>query len=82
MKDISYIAHEPIIDYFRHMKTFLKKVDDSVLWSRFQIARANGRKETSEAQRKWENKPEMSLDHLVKERYPTFAVGVEFDSDM
>ena len=53
-----------------------------MLWSGFQIARANGRKETSEAQRKWENKPEMSLDHLVKERYPTFAVGVEFDSDM
>ena len=26
VKDISYIAHEPIIDYFRHMKSFLKKV--------------------------------------------------------
>ena len=38
------------------------------------MSRANTRHETSEAQRKWENKPEMSLDHLVKERYPTFAV--------
>ena len=26
VKDISYIANEPIIDYFRHMKSFLKKV--------------------------------------------------------
>ena len=25
-KDIAYISHEPIIDYFRKMKTFLKKV--------------------------------------------------------
>ena len=53
-----------------------------MLQSRFQIARANGRKETTEAQRKWEHKPEMSLDHLVKERYPTFAVGVEFGTNI
>ena len=26
VKDISYISHEPIIDYFRSMKAFLKKV--------------------------------------------------------
>lgn len=26
VKDISYIANEPIIDYFRKMKSFLKKV--------------------------------------------------------
>lgn len=25
-KDIAYISHEPIIDYFRKMKAFLKKV--------------------------------------------------------
>ena len=25
-KDIAYISHEPIIDYFHKMKTFLKKV--------------------------------------------------------
>ena len=34
VKDISYISHEPIIDYFRSMKAFLKKVrvkgDDEV----------------------------------------------------
>ena len=26
MKDISFIANESIIDYFRHMNSFLKKV--------------------------------------------------------
>ena len=26
VKDIAYISHEPIIDYFRKMKAFMKKV--------------------------------------------------------
>lgn len=26
VKGINYIANEPVIDYFRHMKSFLKKI--------------------------------------------------------
>ena len=26
VKDISFIANESVIDYFRHMKSFLKKI--------------------------------------------------------
>ena len=76
-KDISYIAREPIIGYFRQMKSFLKKVCVLVNLdvSYLQITRSYGRNELSEVKRKWEHKPEVNLDHLVKERYPTFAVS-------
>jgi len=62
IKDIQYIAHEPVLNKFRELKVFLRK-----------LKRAIGRDEVSDAERIEANKPVYTLDHIVKERYPTFA---------
>lgn len=61
-KDIAFLQHEPILFKFRDMKAVAKK-----------IAKKLGRKEESEAKRLFINRPRYSLDHVVRERYPTFA---------
>jgi len=58
VKDIKYLAHEPILEKFREYKTFAKK-----------LKKALGKKEFDSAKSLEENKPEYTLDHLVKERY-------------
>eukprot|EP00762_Andalucia_godoyi_P004018 ANDGO_05709.mRNA.1 Pescadillo homolog len=61
VKDITYLAHEPILAKFRDLKAWMKK-----------YRRAVGRKEENIADRLTENKPMYTLDHLIRERYPTF----------
>ncbi|KAK5109095.1 hypothetical protein LTR62_007552 [Meristemomyces frigidus] len=62
-KDIQYLLHEPLLDKFRDQKALAKK-----------ISKALGRNEVSDAQRLEKNlTPRMRLDHIIKERYPTFV---------
>lgn len=61
-KDIQYLLHEPLLNKFRDQKALAKK-----------IARSLGRGEVSDASRLEKNHaPRLTLDHVIKERYPTF----------
>lgn len=61
-KDIQYLLHEPLLAKFRDQKALAKK-----------IARFLGRNEVQEAVRlEKTHTPKIKLDHLVRERYPTF----------
>ena len=62
-KDIQYLLHEPILKKFRDHKALAKK-----------IARSLGRGEVGDAARLEKiGKPRITLDHIIKERYPTFV---------
>ncbi|KAH8816412.1 Pescadillo N-terminus-domain-containing protein [Xylogone sp. PMI_703] len=69
-KDIQYLLHEPLLKKFREQQALEKK-----------ISKALGRGDAHDAQRLERNasRPEKSgrskyaLDHLIRERYPTFA---------
>ena len=68
-KDIQYLLHEPLLQKFREQKTLEKK-----------ISRALGRGDARDAQRLERNasrpektgKTKFTLDHVIRERYPTF----------
>ncbi|KAI9684230.1 MAG: mRNA-binding ribosome synthesis protein nop7, partial [Bogoriella megaspora] len=62
-KDIQYLLHEPLLNKFRDHKALAKK-----------IAKALGRGEVGDAARLEKNHaPRIVLDHIIKERYPTFV---------
>lgn len=62
-KDIQYLLHEPLLSKFRDQKALAKK-----------ISKALGRNEVSDAARLERNlTPRIKLDHIIKERYPTFV---------
>ena len=62
-KDIQYLLHEPLLRKFRDHKALSKK-----------IARSLGRGEVGDAARLERNSAtKISLDHIIKERYPTFV---------
>lgn len=60
-KDINFLAHEPLLEKSREIRAFEKK-----------IKKAQAKKNSSLAARLDRNRPAYSLDHLVKERYPSF----------
>merc|ERR1711939_716793 len=61
-KDIQYLLHEPLLGKFREQKALDKK-----------IARSLGRNEVQDAVRLQKHgMPKIKLDHIVRERYPTF----------
>jgi pescadillo protein len=69
-KDIQFLLHEPLLQKFREQKVLEKK-----------ISRALGRGDVSDAARLERNaarpdktgKPRYTLNHIIRERYPTFA---------
>ena len=69
-KDIQYLLHEPLLLKFRDQKVLEKK-----------ISRALGRGDVGDAKRLEGNaarpdktgKPRYTLDHVIRERYPTFV---------
>ncbi|KAM8761535.1 pescadillo [Acanthopagrus schlegelii] len=61
LKDIRFLLHEPIVGKFRDYKVFVRK-----------LKRAYGKTEWSAVERLKENKPTYKLDHIIKERYPSF----------
>ncbi|CAG8727441.1 3660_t:CDS:2 [Cetraspora pellucida] len=61
-KDIQYLAHEPILKKFREYKVFIRKLN-----------KALGKQQLSIAKNLEKNKPVYTLDHIIKERYPTFT---------
>jgi pescadillo protein len=62
-RDIQYLLHEPLLNKFREHKAVAKK-----------IGRALGRGEVGDAKRLEKTHiPKIKLDHLIKERYPTFV---------
>jgi len=64
-KDIRFLLHEPIVYKFRDFKVFLKK-----------LKKAHDKGNFEAEQRLKSNKPKYNLDHIVKERYPTFVDSI------
>jgi len=64
-KDIRFLLHEPIVWKFRDFKVFLKK-----------LKRATSKGDFDTADRIRSNKPKYTLDHIVRERYPTFVDAI------
>ncbi len=68
-KDVQYLLHEPLLQKFREQKALEKK-----------ISKALGRGDAHDAQRLERNasrpektgKTKYTLDHVIRERYPTF----------
>ena len=61
-KDIRFLAHEPVLARVREHKTFLKRV-----------AKALGKGEGERVERLVKGRPQYRLDHIIRERYPTFG---------
>jgi pescadillo protein len=62
VKDINWLLHEPILQVLRDVKAHSKKV-----------RKARAKQNERLAKRLMRLKPGYRLDHLVKERYPTFV---------
>ena len=59
------MANEPIINKFREFKTYVKR-----------LKRARGRRDVKALGRLRANKPSYKVDHIVKERYPSYTDAI------
>jgi pescadillo protein len=62
VKDINFLAHEPLLEKSRELKAYERK-----------IKKARAKRNEHLADRLESNRPSYTLDHLVKERYPSFV---------
>jgi len=65
-KDIKFLLHEPIVWTLRNYKIFAKK-----------SGRDRAIRDFRNLKRRLEQFPEIKLDHIVKERYPTFIDAIK-----
>ncbi|KAI1293855.1 Pescadillo -like protein [Halotydeus destructor] len=65
LSDIQYLSHEPVMWKLWDMKIFMRK-----------LKRATGRRDYDILDRIRENRPFYKVDHIVKERYPTFVDSI------
>ncbi|KAI7886923.1 hypothetical protein K492DRAFT_202867 [Lichtheimia hyalospora FSU 10163] len=63
VKDIQYLMHEPLLDKFRQYKTFARKLNKVLHKGDYSTAKSIEEN----------HRPVYTLDHIVKERYPTFV---------
>ena len=61
-KDIQWLAHEPLLKNGREFKIFLKK-----------LKKALDKEDAVKTASLEEHRPRYTLDHIVKERYPSFV---------
>lgn len=71
LKDVQFLAHEPLINKFRDFKVFIRK-----------LKKAIGKQDQENSRRLREKEPTYKLDHIVKERYPTFIDAVRDIDDV
>ncbi|XP_078430827.1 pescadillo-like protein [Wolffia australiana] len=62
MKDINFLAHEPLLDKFRDLKAYDRKIKKAV-----------AKKNKDLANRLKDRRPAYHLDPLIKQRYPRFV---------
>jgi pescadillo protein len=65
LEDILHLTHEPVIWKFWEFKIFMRR-----------LKRATARKDFDAVKCIQDNKPFYKLDHIVKERYPTFVDAI------
>lgn len=72
-KDIQYLLHEPILNKFRDQKALEKKISRALGRGDFGDAK---RLEGNAARPEKTGKPHYTLDHVIRERYPTFVDAI------
>ncbi|KFH43829.1 Pescadillo-like protein [Hapsidospora chrysogenum ATCC 11550] len=68
-KDIQYLLHEPLLQRFRDQKALEKKISRALGKGN---AKDAARLEKNAARPEKTGKPRYTLDHIIRERYPTF----------
>lgn len=63
-KDINFLSHEPLLQSFRDLRSFNKRI---------QKYRGRGEWKRVDSLFKTDYMPNLSLDHLIRERYPSFS---------
>ncbi|KAI1827510.1 Pescadillo N-terminus-domain-containing protein [Xylaria intraflava] len=69
-KDIQFLLHEPLLQKFREQKALEKKISKAL--GRGDISDAS-RLERNAARPEKTGKPRYTLDHVIRDRYPTFV---------
>jgi pescadillo protein len=65
LKDIKYLSHEKLLQKFRDIQSYEKK-----------ILKAKMKQEKYDMNKLVQNKPKYTIDHILKERYPRFQDAV------